>query len=129
MMERLRREGSWDRFKDDWKSSPEKDLVWSMWSKSFVTEVSKLQNVDHVVTLGSVLAIALKDPKGSGKTSKLGRWFILTSGRIYLDCSSRIAESFSSKQGVRLEHPLESARQYHLSHGKLDYKKRNYSRY
>jgi dethiobiotin synthetase/adenosylmethionine--8-amino-7-oxononanoate aminotransferase len=67
-MERMNKEGSWTVFKDDWRNgNAVTDLVWSMWSTNFVDQVSKLETIDYVVTMGSVLAIALKDPKGSGK--------------------------------------------------------------
>jgi len=68
IMERMGNDGSWKGFKEDWAAGNSgKNLVWSMWSTNFVNQVSKLENVDYVVTMGSVLAIALKDPTGSGK--------------------------------------------------------------
>lgn len=67
-MDRMNKEGSWAVFKDDWENrNTGTNLVWSMWSTNFVDQVSKLEAVDYIVTIGSVLAIALKDPKGSGK--------------------------------------------------------------
>ncbi|KAL5428537.1 hypothetical protein PMIN06_001059 [Paraphaeosphaeria minitans] len=43
--------------------------TWSMWGKPLVVWLSYHDAVDHVVAIGSVLAIALKDEKGSGYTS------------------------------------------------------------
>jgi dethiobiotin synthetase/adenosylmethionine--8-amino-7-oxononanoate aminotransferase len=40
--------------------------VWSMWSGSFVKNVSKNPRVEHVNALGSVLAVSLVDEGGSG---------------------------------------------------------------
>lgn len=66
-MDRMNKEGSWTVFKEDWaKGDSGTNLVWSMWSRNFVDQVSKLETVDYVVTMGSVLAIALRDPKGLG---------------------------------------------------------------
>ncbi|KAL6709232.1 hypothetical protein ACN47E_001639 [Coniothyrium glycines] len=45
------------------------DLVWSMWSKDFVTIVSKHERVASVNAIGSVFAVSLKDESGSGYTS------------------------------------------------------------
>lgn len=69
---KLDQDGSWETFKNDW-SSPTSDSftpqAWSMWSSSFVTNVSYMTQVDNVFALGSVLAITLKDPAGSGYAS------------------------------------------------------------
>jgi len=68
IMERMGNDSSWKAFKEDWAAGNSgKSLVWSMWSINFVNQVSQLETVDYVVTMGSVLAIALKDPTGSGK--------------------------------------------------------------
>jgi bifunctional dethiobiotin synthetase / adenosylmethionine---8-amino-7-oxononanoate aminotransferase len=89
-MEKMEKDGKWDVYKDSWRGSAKKErgpsvqdnvkeaklrTVWSMWGPEFVTGISKLQRVEHVVTLGSVLAIALKDDAGSsGKSlSSFGR--------------------------------------------------------
>nr|POF02268.1 isoform 5 of bifunctional dethiobiotin synthetase/7,8-diamino-pelargonic acid aminotransferase, mitochondrial [Quercus suber] len=64
--------GDWDNFREDWRNinaSPSEQVAWSMWSSSFVTEVSHRPNVDHVFALGSVLAISLKDPAGASYAS------------------------------------------------------------
>ena len=80
-LERMDRDGFWDPFKMAWvptrrergpsvqdnvKEAKEL-LVWSMWSPEFVKDLSRLGAVEYVVTLGSVLAVALKDDAGSGK--------------------------------------------------------------
>ncbi|THX40768.1 PLP-dependent transferase [Aureobasidium pullulans] len=65
-------EGStWTSFKSAWKQEEgdAKQNLWSMWSQDFVRELSLRSNVESVFALGSVLAISLKDPAGSGYTS------------------------------------------------------------
>lgn len=75
------KKGSWNDYKDNW-STPTSLMpqtatrpaaaatvaseTWSMWSKDFVTDISNESNVESVFALGSVLAISLKDPAGSG---------------------------------------------------------------
>jgi dethiobiotin synthetase/adenosylmethionine--8-amino-7-oxononanoate aminotransferase len=61
----------WKVYKEDWHGSAEEGLtttgempgeyVWSMWSKSFVSQISHSQEVESVIALGSVLAISLRD--------------------------------------------------------------------
>jgi dethiobiotin synthetase/adenosylmethionine--8-amino-7-oxononanoate aminotransferase len=64
----------WEGFRKDWKSSALADghthpTPWSMWSKSFVETVSHKPNVESVFAIGSVFAMSLKDPAGSGYAS------------------------------------------------------------
>ena len=47
----------------------EQRRLWSMWPKSFVSDLSFHKDVESVFALGSVLAITLEDPAGSGYTS------------------------------------------------------------
>lgn len=71
MMMDMDRDGSWQVYKDDWTtpmkstssiSSSENRLdVWSVWSKDFLQRISNRKDVESVVALGSVLAIALHD--------------------------------------------------------------------
>ena len=82
-MKKLEKEDAWDAFRADWLlndcSTPsmtkvsakaeELDCVWSMWSQPFVASLSRMNTVDYVFALGSVLAISLKDPEGSGYAS------------------------------------------------------------
>ncbi|ERS97389.1 dethiobiotin synthase [Sporothrix schenckii ATCC 58251] len=51
--------GAWDDFKRPWEQG--KGIVWSMWSPTFLSEVSCRAEVDSIVALGSVLAIKLRD--------------------------------------------------------------------
>jgi bifunctional dethiobiotin synthetase / adenosylmethionine---8-amino-7-oxononanoate aminotransferase len=48
----------------------EKKGLWSMWSPSFIDKLSRRNEVDGVIALGSVLGIYLRDPHGSGKTTQ-----------------------------------------------------------
>jgi dethiobiotin synthetase/adenosylmethionine--8-amino-7-oxononanoate aminotransferase len=67
--ELLRIEGGeeWEAFRASWgKTKVEsvpgaKDGVWSMWSPTFLDNVSRRGEVESVVALGSVLAIKLRD--------------------------------------------------------------------
>lgn len=76
-MTNLERNGSWNGFQADWEvetptASPSVltgTNTWSMWSQSFVTSASRKTTVDSVFALGSVLAMSLKDPAGSGYAS------------------------------------------------------------
>jgi len=82
MMEGMSEKGSWNEFKQSWlpshkslesvgtKEENNKNRIsWSMWSNSFVSEMSYKDSVDHVIALGNVLGIALKDEAGAGYTS------------------------------------------------------------
>lgn len=63
---------SWKTFKKDWSpqsKGTDASHAWSMWSNKFVSDVSFKTQVDNVFSLGSVLAITLKDPAGSGYAS------------------------------------------------------------
>jgi dethiobiotin synthetase/adenosylmethionine--8-amino-7-oxononanoate aminotransferase len=66
----------WAGFRKDWKAPQpstvavaESPVPWSMWSKSFVETISRMPNVDYVFAIGSVFAMSLKDPAGSGYAS------------------------------------------------------------
>jgi dethiobiotin synthetase/adenosylmethionine--8-amino-7-oxononanoate aminotransferase len=72
--------GEWQMYKDDWNQSAPSPSVaksekmgdsceaWSVWSKDFITNISLSPDVESVITLGSVLAINLKD-EHAGKSS------------------------------------------------------------
>jgi dethiobiotin synthetase/adenosylmethionine--8-amino-7-oxononanoate aminotransferase len=82
-MERVKATYTWSGFRKDWttqalngqqqlkintiKPAPEDEGVWSFWSKDTVEKLSYHAKVDHVIAIGSVLAISLKDTSGSGK--------------------------------------------------------------
>ena len=78
-MRAMDQKGAWSQFKRDWIESDDaastgvlaagEEGLWSMWSTSFVSSLSFDKNVESVFALGSVLAIALRDPSGSGYTS------------------------------------------------------------
>jgi len=68
-MEKMEGQGSWDTFRNDWaEGEPARNAVWSMWSRDFVIRASNIEQVDYIVSMGSVLAISLKDAQGSGKS-------------------------------------------------------------
>ncbi|KAH0268668.1 PLP-dependent transferase, partial [Aureobasidium melanogenum] len=69
-MQEMDQGSSWASFKSSWKQEDNaKQNLWSMWSQDFVRDLSLRSNVESVFALGSVLAISLKDPAGSGYTS------------------------------------------------------------
>lgn len=77
-LQRLEKSGAWEGFKEDWSPRAfsygvsyqgSDEHAWSMWSWRFVSAVSHRPHVDNVFSLGSVLAISLKDPAGSGYAS------------------------------------------------------------
>lgn len=70
-MMNLERNGSWDKYRDDWKVKNESTGqtvpdVWSVWSHGFVRDLSHAESVDGVFAIGTVLSISLRDAKGGG---------------------------------------------------------------
>lgn len=70
---------AWKPFQDKWISSglasgatDQESGTWSLFSKTFVRDVSFRDDVEGVIALGSVLAISMKDAAGSGYTSSAG---------------------------------------------------------
>lgn len=78
--------GGWDKYKKDWVGQQqttsgvpislaftgERSIdtkIWSMWGKDFVSRISQAKQVESVVTIGTVLAISLKDADNAGYTS------------------------------------------------------------
>lgn len=64
-------DGGWTVYKEDW-TRPEQSSrprLWSMWSNDFLETISRKKTVDYAFALGSVLAVSLKDPAGSGYAS------------------------------------------------------------
>lgn len=57
--------GDWAHFRDEWNG----ESVWSMWTRKTVDQISRLRNVESVMTLGSVLAIELKEAETEGNFS------------------------------------------------------------
>jgi dethiobiotin synthetase/adenosylmethionine--8-amino-7-oxononanoate aminotransferase len=63
------RNGKWDDYKVNWQeaksvptaSEQNNGLIWSVWSKGFVRDISLKKDVESVIALGSVLAISLRD--------------------------------------------------------------------
>lgn len=61
--------GSWAPFREEWKDKS----IWSMWSPDTVNALSKLDNVESVMALGSVLAVELKDDQTAGYGSAVSK--------------------------------------------------------
>ncbi|KAF2405073.1 onanonoxo-7-onima-8-eninoihtemlysoneda [Trichodelitschia bisporula] len=58
-------ERTWGGYREDWGGGK----VWSMWSRGFVEQVSRLKRVDYAAAMGSVFVVALKDEEGAGYNS------------------------------------------------------------
>ncbi|CAI6299495.1 unnamed protein product [Periconia digitata] len=84
-MEELSHSYAWQDYLKDWQGevastfdqphveTPKKTTkkcIWSMWSQRTANEISYHPLVDHVIAIGSVLVVSLKDDHGSGYTSK-----------------------------------------------------------
>lgn len=66
-MVNMERTGPWDEYRRSWTPSNEsKPDVWSVWSASFVRDLSHAESVDGLWALGTVLSISLKDEAGGG---------------------------------------------------------------
>ncbi|WAQ88313.1 hypothetical protein PtA15_9A440 [Puccinia triticina] len=80
MYEAMDNNGSWDSAKQSWRTgvdSPAETEIWSLWDQSFVHQVTQSSEVDGVMTLGTVLAIYLKDQTDSkGYTSCAAKNFL-----------------------------------------------------
>lgn len=69
-MAKLESTGKWSGFVDNWRDgSSSEPGVWSMWSHSFLRDISDKKSVDYAFALGSVLAVSLKDAAGAGYAS------------------------------------------------------------
>jgi dethiobiotin synthetase/adenosylmethionine--8-amino-7-oxononanoate aminotransferase len=69
--------GEWQAYKDDWSAghrstainTDRKLDVWSVWSRDFIHNISMSKDVESVIALGSVLAIALPDEQAGYSSS------------------------------------------------------------
>ncbi|KAI7871575.1 pyridoxal phosphate-dependent transferase [Spinellus fusiger] len=61
--------GAWSPFRESWNGS----AVWSMWSRTVIDRLSHLHQVESVMSLGSVLAVELKDDKNKGYGSEISQ--------------------------------------------------------
>lgn len=59
MIDSLSRSDAWKEARAEWKSKG--DSVWSFWDPMFIETVSRMDNVAEVMTLGTVLAIKIRD--------------------------------------------------------------------
>ncbi|KAB2570366.1 Bifunctional dethiobiotin synthetase/7,8-diamino-pelargonic acid aminotransferase [Lasiodiplodia theobromae] len=79
-MQKMEKEGAWDTFKESWEMAVAKEdykvevTAWSVWHQQFVEELSRRVNrIEGIWALGSVLAIHFKDDSGSGYKSNASR--------------------------------------------------------
>ncbi|KAF9561979.1 PLP-dependent transferase [Agrocybe pediades] len=69
ILDKLKESDDWKAAQASWaKPDGEKSPVWSLWDPNFVMEISKLPQVRETMTLGTVLAIKIKDDS-AGYTS------------------------------------------------------------
>lgn len=66
MLETTDQNGTWQRSKELWKETSEEGTspIWSVWSPSFVKDLSSLGQVEESMALGTVLSIRLRDQSG-----------------------------------------------------------------
>jgi dethiobiotin synthetase/adenosylmethionine--8-amino-7-oxononanoate aminotransferase len=99
------RRGQWQSYKDEWGVAPtsqsqrpestetasEPEGVWSSWSKNFIHDISMSKDVESVVALGSVLAIALHDEQaGYSSSAATGLQKRLLEGSTHFNIHSRV---------------------------------------
>lgn len=74
-MAKLDTDGSWDGYRDDWRSSAAVQSstpnVWSVWSHDLLRDLSCTQSVESVFAIGTVLSISLRDADGGGMFSRV----------------------------------------------------------
>lgn len=76
----------WIDYRKDWES--DENGVWSFWDKKAVESFSNNDKVEGVFTMGTVLAITLKDINGSGYASTASEDF-----KQYISSKSQHSES------------------------------------
>ncbi|CAK7223902.1 hypothetical protein SEUCBS140593_005390 [Sporothrix eucalyptigena] len=89
---KLESSGAWDDFKQPWKGANKGEgKVWSMWSPTFLSNVSNHADVESVVALGLVLAIKLRDENpGYSSNAAIGLQFSLSSVHDGFKIHSRV---------------------------------------
>ncbi|KAF7290678.1 PLP-dependent transferase [Mycena indigotica] len=60
LIEKESQSAAWNEAKDKWGNS----AAWSLWDPEFIRALSSLDKVSEVMTLGTVLAVKMKDAKG-----------------------------------------------------------------
>ncbi|KAI8336603.1 pyridoxal phosphate-dependent transferase [Chlamydoabsidia padenii] len=65
ILDTMAADGTWSNYQEPWKQQ-DGENIWSMWNWETVQQLSHLTNVDSVMTLGSVLAVNLKDDQTKG---------------------------------------------------------------
>lgn len=66
ILDTMATDGTWTPYQEPWKQQ-DGGNTWSMWNWNTVQQLSHLPNVDSVMSLGSVLAVNLKDDQTRGK--------------------------------------------------------------
>ena len=116
--------GKWETHKKDWSGSPdstpanqENDVpVWSVWSKDFISSISRSKEVESVIALGSVLAISLHDEQAGKTLTMTCQHERLTVLRIYLIGSERATETHTGTI-YKIQRSFPGSRECFLSDG------------
>ena len=71
MLEEMQTQEQWTAAKQNWSSAlttahTNTTPIWSLWSPSFVEEISHHPQIENIVALGCVLAVEIKDQSGAG---------------------------------------------------------------
>jgi dethiobiotin synthetase/adenosylmethionine--8-amino-7-oxononanoate aminotransferase len=96
--------GQWQCYKDDWGVPPtprsraasadarrKLQAVWSSWSKDFIHHISLSKEVESVIALGSVLAIALHDDQaGYSSSAATGLQERMLKGSTHFNVHARV---------------------------------------
>lgn len=96
----------WEAFRAPWgKTKVEsvpggKDGVWSMWSPTFLDNVSRRGEVESVVALGSVLAIKLRDENPGMSPFSVSFSRLYASFRNMLTCTCRVHVHRSDRAAI-----------------------------
>ncbi|CAG7919586.1 unnamed protein product [Penicillium olsonii] len=78
-MAKLDTDGSWDKYREDWRTSSNTSNesstpnVWSVWSQGLLQDLSCADSVESVFAIGTVLSISLRDAEGGGYTSNAAK--------------------------------------------------------
>lgn len=83
---------TWTPFREAWKDNQHAH-VWSMWNPATVEKLSHLECVDSVMTLGSILAVELKDNQTKGKLSNWESYDNVTLLTLLIGYGSVVAKS------------------------------------
>jgi adenosylmethionine-8-amino-7-oxononanoate aminotransferase len=90
ILDTMATDGTWTPYQEPWKQQ-DGGNTWSMWNWNTVQQLSHLPNVDSVMSLGSVLAVNLKDDQTKGKEGRGTKaWALITHLFFYIPWCVRL---------------------------------------